>query len=462
MENSTVGLTLLPGGRVVPLSGEQNQVALERYRPRDRDERREVAVVLAWCEPEGGRDPGVLQARVDNRAVGKLDHRTSQQYAAQVDEILDRGELPACAAELRWTAHGVVAELKLPRISGARAADDAAPDGTAVVAAGAPTPGRTAAGANGAAGAAPDPVTALLPVGRSDRGARAEPADRPRTPTAAAPLPGPQPPAGRPSPAGRPGSGALPTSRRTTGPQDAAPPAPRPNPDARNGDRAGARPGSSPDSEATALHTRVGADPRSTAVHTTPEQRTAAAKRAPDVAVPAPRTPPDALPPGPTSGDPAWTPPPLDTFPAVSVDWSEGEPAPHPRRARPWWIGAGVAAVLLTAGLINRTVIDEPQTLPQAAPPAALTTAPATPTTSTTSPSAAATSSGRATATSTTPRATRTSTTTPTRRPTATRATTVAYQSCAAARAAGAAPLTLGEPGYSIALDPDNDGVACD
>ncbi len=38
----------------------------------------------------------------------------------------------------------------------------------------------------------------------------------------------------------------------------------------------------------------------------------------------------------------------------------------------------------------------------------------------------------------------------------------VYYQNCAAARAAGAAPLHRGDPGYSTKLDRDGDGVACE
>jgi hypothetical protein len=38
----------------------------------------------------------------------------------------------------------------------------------------------------------------------------------------------------------------------------------------------------------------------------------------------------------------------------------------------------------------------------------------------------------------------------------------VSYASCAAARAAGAAPLHRGEPGYRSSLDGDGDGVACE
>lgn len=36
------------------------------------------------------------------------------------------------------------------------------------------------------------------------------------------------------------------------------------------------------------------------------------------------------------------------------------------------------------------------------------------------------------------------------------------YPSCAAARAAGAAPLRRGQAGYSARLDRDRDGVACE
>lgn len=38
----------------------------------------------------------------------------------------------------------------------------------------------------------------------------------------------------------------------------------------------------------------------------------------------------------------------------------------------------------------------------------------------------------------------------------------VYYENCAAVRAAGAAPIRAGEPGYSRKLDRDGDGVACE
>jgi len=40
--------------------------------------------------------------------------------------------------------------------------------------------------------------------------------------------------------------------------------------------------------------------------------------------------------------------------------------------------------------------------------------------------------------------------------------TRVYYPNCAAARAAGAAPIHIGEPGYAPWLDADGDGVACE
>ena len=45
--------------------------------------------------------------------------------------------------------------------------------------------------------------------------------------------------------------------------------------------------------------------------------------------------------------------------------------------------------------------------------------------------------------------------------PTAT-ASTVSYQNCAQVRAAGKAPLYRGDPGYSLKLDKNGDGVACE
>jgi hypothetical protein len=36
------------------------------------------------------------------------------------------------------------------------------------------------------------------------------------------------------------------------------------------------------------------------------------------------------------------------------------------------------------------------------------------------------------------------------------------YANCAAARAAGAAPLSSGDPGYRSGLDRDGDGIACE
>jgi len=36
------------------------------------------------------------------------------------------------------------------------------------------------------------------------------------------------------------------------------------------------------------------------------------------------------------------------------------------------------------------------------------------------------------------------------------------YPNCAAARAAGVAPIRIGQPGYRLALDADLDGIACE
>ncbi|WP_421735742.1 excalibur calcium-binding domain-containing protein [Cellulomonas sp.] len=51
---------------------------------------------------------------------------------------------------------------------------------------------------------------------------------------------------------------------------------------------------------------------------------------------------------------------------------------------------------------------------------------------------------------------------TPGKAPVASPAPTVYYKSCDAVRAAGAAPLRTGDPGYSKELDRDGDGIACE
>lgn len=40
--------------------------------------------------------------------------------------------------------------------------------------------------------------------------------------------------------------------------------------------------------------------------------------------------------------------------------------------------------------------------------------------------------------------------------------TEIYYRNCAAARAAGVAPIYRGEPGYESRLDADSDGIACE
>ncbi|WP_349255682.1 excalibur calcium-binding domain-containing protein [Brevundimonas sp.] len=42
------------------------------------------------------------------------------------------------------------------------------------------------------------------------------------------------------------------------------------------------------------------------------------------------------------------------------------------------------------------------------------------------------------------------------------RAASAYYQNCSAARAAGAAPVHRGDPGYARRLDRDGDGVGCE
>ncbi len=118
------------------------------------------------------------------------------------------------------------------------------------------------------------------------------------------------------------------------------------------------------------------------------------------------------------------------------------------------------------------------------APPATVTAAPLPPVTVTAAPSASVTPTATVTTTET---STQTSTVTVTATRTVqaaapgrvTRETSAArpapkvdpvpgkpadvyYANCAAARAAGVAPLYKGQPGYRVGLDRDRDGIACE
>lgn len=133
----------------------------------------------------------------------------------------------------------------------------------------------------------------------------------------------------------------------------------------------------------------------------------------------------------------------------------------HNSRAR-WWMPLG----LLLAGCGSE---DDPAVIPDTTtssvdlsapnPFAAVSTTSAPPTTTTTT-----------TAPPTTTTTNRPSTTAATRAPTTTVVTAAplpvapssSYANCSEARAAGAAPLVRGEPGYSSKLDRDGDGVACE
>ena len=116
-----------------------------------------------------------------------------------------------------------------------------------------------------------------------------------------------------------------------------------------------------------------------------------------------------------------------------------------------------VAGVIVLVG-VSQAGHDDPQPfVPEA--PVVTTTAP------TTTPAATPT------AARTTPRPSPSPTRRATPQPTATHRRTTApppapapvyYPNCDAARAAGAAPLYRGEPGYRPKLDRDGDGVACE
>jgi hypothetical protein len=149
-------------------------------------------------------------------------------------------------------------------------------------------------------------------------------------------------------------------------------------------------------------------------------------------------------------------------------------PPPPPQRRPPskylaLWISLPIVALLALCGGVGAALDDdEPTGTPQ--PVASLASPAAGEPSSTPSPTPPAIAEPTTAAPATTsPPATRTTTTTtrpaapPTTRTTTTKPpTSVYYRTCADAKAAGAAPLYRGDPGYRPELDRDRDGVACE
>ena len=129
---------------------------------------------------------------------------------------------------------------------------------------------------------------------------------------------------------------------------------------------------------------------------------------------------------------------------------------------------AGIVTVLVILGLIG-AASEEPKEQPVSVVGDIQTTLTLPPVT-TAGPTTAAPTTQPATTqapiTVTAPATTRapvtTAATTPATAPAPTRPSSVYYANCTAARAAGAAPIYRGEPGYGSHLDRDNDGVACE
>jgi hypothetical protein len=165
-----------------------------------------------------------------------------------------------------------------------------------------------------------------------------------------------------------------------------------------------------------------------------------------------------------------------------------GSPYPQPpRKKRKWpWVVAGIFVLLVIVGLVAPTEdksTDTPKAVVEASttaitsPPRTTTTTPPT-TTTTAAPSTRVVTSvvtsivevpaNRSipdTSTATwAPLPVVPQTSTPVYVPAAPEpdAGSVYYANCTAVKAAGAAPIMVGEPGYRPALDRDDDGIACD
>ena len=135
-----------------------------------------------------------------------------------------------------------------------------------------------------------------------------------------------------------------------------------------------------------------------------------------------------------------------------------------PAGSKPWYKRKLIIIpALLMLGVVGVAGQDQDQPS-QAATTSSIPTTPPTPattapTSSTTTESTAVPTAASETST-TRPAATSTTTTVPSS--TSSAAPVVLYTSCDQVRDAGAAPLRQGDPGYSLELDRDGDGVACE
>ncbi len=183
---------------------------------------------------------------------------------------------------------------------------------------------------------------------------------------------------------------------------------------------------------------------------------------------------------------------PTQVFGAVNPGDSPSTGNGKKRRKWPWVVGAGFVGLLALGA-----VVGEEQPTPDSSSVVTTTTTSAVPTTTTAQPTTTTTLRATTSAPTTTsetpapvpvvPRIETTASTTTEYTPPpapaytpppATRDTppptteytpppappepSVSYSNCAEARAAGAAPLYRGEPGYSTRMDRDGDGVACE
>ncbi len=199
-------------------------------------------------------------------------------------------------------------------------------------------------------------------------------------------------------------------------------------------------------------------------------------------------------PPGwPTPPNVRWRPPkgwvPHESWPDAPAGWAfwinehgrrvAGPVGRYGGLSRVWVAAGGAVLVLLmfvacgplssgardpvasgTSSVPPATATDTAETEPgddaSPTPPATTTEPTASPTPSVPSPARTATTPAPRPAPTTTSRTTEPPKATPSDPPGG-----VYYKNCGAVRAAGAAPLHRGEPGYSAHLDPDGDGVAC-
>ncbi|WP_158559912.1 hypothetical protein [Prauserella sp. PE36] len=116
VENSSSGLSLLPGEVSVTVTREEHhQAELARYAPAGGERR--VVVELGWCTITSGKHRGrrAVEVRLDGHRIGELTYLMSQRYGPLMERVGASGGRPGCEALIQQGEKKIEVVLRLPK-----------------------------------------------------------------------------------------------------------------------------------------------------------------------------------------------------------------------------------------------------------------------------------------------------------------------------------------------------------